>query len=167
MNYTEAKAKIEEYLGMANSIFEGLGIRVNTDIEIAENQISEEESEPLLILGSVALSADELTEDDTFYISVDARIEDGEVDGEMLTEALKDFESRCEAIYERLNPSENKAATIIELGREVDEELERIYQEEVERNERAIMRDLKVAIFGTIATLLFVIAATIISGMSF
>lgn len=162
MNYTEAKEKIDALLTEAKEKLDSLGIAATAETELVENKISETESEPLMILGSIALTMDGLEEDDTYYVSIEARIEGGEVNSEALAEAEPKFKERISAAYERLAASENKRATLLEMGKEVDEEMERIYREEVEREARAMKRDLKIAIIGSAVLVLIVAAAVLI-----
>ena len=163
MTYTEAKEKIEALLTEARAKLEPLGITVSTETELVENRISETEVEPLMLLGAVALTMDGLTEDDTYYVSIEARIEDGEVSDAALEEAVPKFHDRIDAVYERLSAAEDKTATLVEMGKEVDAELERLYEEEVARSERAMKRDLKLAIIGSAAIIILVIVAVILS----
>ena len=149
MIYTEAKEKIEAMLSEAKAKLDALGIDVTCECELVENKISEEESEPLLVLGSLALTMDGLTEDDTYYISVEAKIEEGAVSDEAFDEAVPRFNERVESAYARLADAEDKKTTLIEMGKEIDAELERLYEEEVARAQRAMKRDLKLAIIGT------------------
>lgn len=165
MIYTEAKEKIEALLNEAKAKLEPLGLNLSLETELVENQISETESEPLMIIGSVALTMDGLTEDDTYYVSIEATVEGTEVSDESLEEATPKFLDRIEAVYERLSAAEDKTATLIEMGKEVDEELERLYEEEVARNERAMKRDLKLAIIGTAAIVGAVVIALILSAI--
>ena len=163
MIYTEAKARIEELLDNAKKTLEMDGITVTTEIEVIENKITDTESEPLAVLGSIALSAEGLTEDDTYYISIEAKIEAGEVSSEALEEAIPGFMERVNSAQDRLSAAEDKTATLVEMGKEVDEEIERRYAEEALKRELAMKRDLKLALFGTGAIILFVILMVILS----
>ena len=165
MNYTEAKEKINALLDEAKAKLDTLGILVSTEVELVENHITDNESEPLLILGAVALTMEGLTEDDTYYISIDARIEGGEVEDGALEEATPKFLERIDAAYDRLSAAEDKTATLLDMGREVDEELERLYQAEVEREARARRRDLKMAITGAAVLLLATVIALVIKAL--
>ena len=148
MIYTEAKEKIIAMLDEAKAKLDTLGINVSCEIEVIENKISETESEPLLLLGALALTMDGLTEDDTYYISIEAKVEGGECDAAALDEAAPGFFSRVDAAYDRLAAAEDKTATLLDMGREIDEELERLYQAEVERERMLMKRDLKTAFIG-------------------
>ena len=163
MKYTEAKEKIEALLSEAAAKLEALGITVSCETELIENHISETESEPLMILGSVALTMDGLTEDDTYYVSVEARIDDGEVSDEAIASAEPKFRTRIDEAYERLEAAEDRKAELVNMGLEVDAELERLYEEELARSERAMKRDLMIAAIGTGVLVAAVIIAIIIS----
>ncbi len=163
MNYTEAKARLDALLEDAKRTLDMPGLIVMADTELVENTITPDQSEPLLILGVLALSAEGLGEDDTFYVSAEAKIEGGEVDGEALEEAIVAFNTRLDEAHARLAASEDIAATILDMGREIDEELERIYAEEVAKSERAMKRDVKMAIIGAVGIFAIVILAVILS----
>ena len=165
MLYTEAKEKISAILDEAKAKLDALGITVSPEVELIENKLSETESEPLLIMGALALTAEGLTEDDTYYISIDARIEDGEVDGAAIDEALPKFTARVHEAFERLNAAEDKTATLLEMGREVDEELERLYEAELERERMLRQRDLKTAFIGVGLIVVAAILALIIKAI--
>ena len=165
MKFIEAKAKLEELLESARSALTIDGITTSVELDVTENQISEEESEPIMMLGSVALTAEGFGEEDTYYISAEARVEGGEVDDEALGDAIAKFNTRVEAAVARLNSAEDKPATLLLMGKEIDDELQRIYEEEAARSERLIKRDLMRAIIGSAAILLFVIGAFVISAL--
>ena len=165
MIYTEAKEKIEAALALAKEKLDSLGINVSCECELVENKISEEESEPLLVLGSLALTMDGLGEDDTYYISVEAQVDGGEVNDEALEEAMPKFNERVESVYARLSAAEDKMAALVEMGKEIDAELERLYEEEVARAQRAIKRDLKLAVIGTALLIAAVIVAFVIKAL--
>lgn len=165
MIYTEAKEKITALLNEAKAKLDTLGISVATESEIIENKITDEESEPLLIMGALALTAEGFSEDDTYYISIDARVEGGEVDEAAIDEAAPKFHERVDAAYARLSAAEDMSATLLEMGREVDEELERIYQAEIEREQRLMKRDLKIALMGAGVILLATVIALIIKAL--
>ena len=163
MNYTEAKARLDALLEDAKNTLDMPGLIVMADTELIENTISQDETEPLLMLGVLALSADGLGEDDTFYISAEAKIEGGEVDEEALEESIVKFNTRLDEAHARIAASDDIAATVLDMGREVDEELERIYAEEVAKSERAMKRDVKMAIIGAVGIFAIVILAVILS----
>ena len=165
MKFIEAKAKLEELLEGARAALAIDGITASVELDITENPISEEESEPIMILGSVALTAEGFGEEDTYYISVEARVEAGEVDAEAIEDSIAAFNTRVEAAVARLTAADDKAATLLLMGKEIDDELQRIYDEEAARSERLIKRDLMRAIIGTAAVLIFVIGAFVISAL--
>ncbi|MBR7116164.1 MAG: hypothetical protein IKC87_00435 [Clostridia bacterium] len=163
MNFNEAKKKIDAALGTAEEKLAGLGITVTRELEVTENQISECESETLYIIGSLALTGEGLTEDDTYYLSIEARVDAGEVSEEALDEAIAKFDARALEAYERLSQAEDKLATLVLMGKEVDEELERVYAEEAAKNEKAIKKDLKLAIIGTVGIIVLLVLAVVLS----
>lgn len=165
MKFIEAKAKLEELLGKAKDALTIDGITVSTELDITENPISDEESEPIMILGSVALTAEGFGEEDTYYISAEARIEGGEANDAALEDAIARFNTRLDAAVARLSAADDKSATLLQMGKEIDDELQRIYEEEAARSERLIKRDLMRAIIGSAAILLFVIGAFVISAL--
>lgn len=165
MKFIEAKAKLEELLESAKAALTIDGIIASVELDITENPISDEESEPIMILGSIALTAEGFGEEDTYYISAEARVEGGEVDEEALEDTIAKFNTRTEAAVARLNASEDRPATLLLMGKEIDDELQRIYDEEAARSERLIKRDLMRAIIGSAAVILFIIGAFVISAL--
>ena len=163
MNLNEAKKKIDEALGAKEAKLKELGITVTKELEVTENQISENESEALYIIGSLALTGEGLNEDDTYYLSIEARVEAGEVNEKALDEQITAFISRAEVAYDRLSAADDKLATLVLMGKEIDEELEKVYAEEAAKNEKAIKKDLKLAIIGTVGIIILVVLAVVLS----
>ncbi len=156
MNANEAKKLIEEALGGAADELAAIGVSTLADVEIIENQINDDEAQPIMVFGSLELSAEGLAEDDYFYLSLEAKVIDGEVDGNALTEAVEALPERVRLIKERLEGSENMAEAIRQMSHDADAELEAKYIEQLERENARVKRDLKIAIVA--AVVMFVVA---------
>ncbi|MBR2930807.1 MAG: hypothetical protein IKC32_06215 [Clostridia bacterium] len=163
MKYIEAKERLEALVADAKDKLDIVGVEVTSECEVAENSVSDTEAEPLMILASLALSAEGLSEDDTYYISAEAVVEDGEVNEDALNGAIERFNARVDEAAERLGAAADPKEMLLTMGKEIDEELERIYNEEVARSERAMKKDIKIALLATLALALVVIAAVVIS----
>jgi hypothetical protein len=166
MNVSIAKQRIEDALKAAEATLAGLGINVTSEIEVTGNELDGGEVDVLMILGSLAISADGLTEDDTYYDSIDIKVSGDEVDDNVLENAIAAFGKRVADIKAKLAGAEDPAEAVRAMGLAVDEELETKYREELAREHRAVKRDLKIAIFATAALLIvgliFVIVSSIV-----
>lgn len=156
MNANEAKLQIEEALGRAADELSAIGVSTLAEVEIIENQINDDEVEPIMVFGSLELSAEGLDEDDIFYLSLEAKVTGGEVDSEALAEAISALPERIMLIKTRLEGSEDMTAAIREMSHEADAELEAKYIEELERENARVKRDLKIAIAA--AVIMFIVA---------
>lgn len=165
MNVTDAKLKIEDALATARTELAGLGADIKDELDVMENELKDGGSEVINIIGALALSAEGLTEEDTFYLSIEAKVEGGEVDETLLSEALGAFHERVAKVKDRLAAAENISEAIKEMDREIDEELEAKYREEMERTNKAVKRDLKIAIGATVAIVLIALLFVIVSNL--
>jgi len=165
MNVSKAKEKIENALKFAEMELSGLGINVTSELEVAGNELDGGEVDVLMLLGSLAISADGLTEDDTYYDSIDVKVTADEVDENLLENAVNAFCERVSAIKTRLAIAEDPAAAVKEMGLEVDRELETKYREEMAREHKAVKRDLRIAIIATVGLLLVALAFVVVSSL--
>lgn len=163
MNVNEAKLLIEKTLGDAADKLGEVGVDTLAEVEVIENQINDCEVEPLMVFGSLALSAEGLSEDDIFYLSIEAKVRDGEVDAEALDEAVAALPERVELIKARLSGKENMAEAIREMSAEADAELEARYIEELERENARVKRDLKIAIVAAVVMLIVAVVSVVAS----
>lgn len=163
MNVNEAKLLIEKALGVAADELGKIGVDTLAEVEIIDNRINDDEVEPLMVFGSLALSAVGLDEDDIFYLSIEAKVIDGEVDAEALNEAVAALPERVELIKNRLAGSEDMAAAIREMSAEADAELESKYIEELERENARVKRDLKIAIVAAVVMFVVAVAMAVVS----
>ena len=163
MNVNEAKLLIEKTLGEAKDTLNTIGVHTLVEVEVIENQINDMECEPIMVFGSLALSADGVDPDDVFYLSLEARVIEGEVDGEALGEAILPFGDRVEVIKARLDGREDMAEAIREMSYEADCELESSYIRELERENMRVKRDLKIAIVAAIVMFVVAVAMAVAS----
>lgn len=166
MILTDARNKAEAALKTAENTLVGYGLKLVTELEVAENDLGEGESEALLVLGTIALSTDELSEDDTYYISFEAKVTDGEVDDTELEAAIAEFFDKVNSVADRLNMGPDATTVIKVLDREVDEEIEAEYREAVDAAHRAVKRDMKVIIFAIVVLLVVAVASAVISALA-
>lgn len=165
MNVNEAKAKIEAALNAAVAELDGLGASVSAEVEVTGNELDGGEVDVLMLLGSLAITADGLTEEDTYYDSIDVKVTADEVNDTLLDNAIAAFSERVADIKTRLASAENAAEAVKAMGLEVDLELETKYREEMEREHKAVKRDLKLAVFATAALLLVGIVFVVVSAL--
>ena len=165
MKVNEAKERIEVALRAAETALSGLGANISSELEVTGNELDGGEVDVLMLLGSLAISADGLTENDTYYDSIDVKVTDDEVNDALLENAISAFTERVVNIKMKLAAAENVAEAIKAMGQAVDRELETKYREEMEREHKAVKRDLKIAIFATAALLLVGLAFVIISSL--
>ena len=163
MNLNEAKIAIDEALKRAEAQLDIPGLKLTREIEVAENELNDGTTEALMVLGSLAISAEGLTEDDTYYLSIDAKVNAGEVDEALLGKSVAALPERVNAIKARLAEADDVAEAVKAMGLEVDEELETKFREELAREHGAVKRDLKLAIFATAAMLLVAVVFVIVS----
>ncbi len=166
MTLIDARARAEAALKSAEEILTKYGVKLTAELEVAENDVGEGESEALLILGTVAITTDELTEDDVYYISFEAKVTDSEVDEGELEGAISEFLNKVNAVADRLNISTDATTVIKELDREADEEIEAEYREAVDAAHRAVKRDMKVVIFAIVLLAIVAIASAVISTLA-
>lgn len=162
MTLLEARETAEAALKSAEEILKDTGANVLTALEVAENDLGDGNSEALLVLGTVSLTTEELSEEDTYYISFEANVSDGEVNADELNDAIDAFITNATYVASRFNEGTSATEVIRELDREVDERLEAEYNEAVEAAHRATKRDIKMAIIA-IAVLLVVAVACIVA----
>lgn len=157
MRYTEAKERVEALLGEAKAKLEALDVMAIMDVEVAENDLGEGESEVMKVFGSIAVKTPELTEDEVFYLSVDLDVYEDEIDDEVIDGATAEFKEALGELVARLESEEDKTAAIRTLGQEIDAAIEAEAKAELEKADKATKRDLIVAsiALGIIAVVAF------------
>lgn len=165
MILTNAKDRAAAALKNAEDILAGYGVKSTAELEVAENDLGEGESEALLVLGTIAISTEELTDEDIYYISFEAKVNDGEVDDAELEGAIAEFLDKVNAVANRLNMGPDATTVIKELDREVDERIEAEYMEAVEAAHKAVKRDMKVVIFAIVVLLIVAVACAVVSAL--
>ncbi len=163
MNLNDARLKIEEALSSAEAELAVLGILVSGEIDIAENELDSGEREPLVILGSLAVSAEGLGEDDIYYLSIEAKVTEGEVDESELDAAIAAYKERVTGLRARLEGQTDIAEALREAGKEIDEELEEQFRKELEKTDKLVKRDLKIAICATVLMLIAAVVFVVVS----
>ncbi len=163
MQYTLAKEKFDNALKAAEAEFSALGVKVLSELDVVENELDGGESEVIMLFGSLGLSYDGFSEDDVYYLSLEAKVYADEIEDGTVCDALSRFSSEVSGILERLKDSTDPAETLKLLGKEVDEELEREAKEALLRETRAVKRDLIRAIIVTVAVFAIAIISVIIS----
>ena len=146
MTLLEARERASAALKAAEDILKDSGANILTELEVAENDLGDGNSEALLVLGTVALTAEGLEEDDTYYISFETNVNEGKVDEAQLEGAIEAFLATTSEVAARFNEGADAAEVIKELDREVDERLEAEYKAAIEAAHNATKRDIKMAI---------------------
>ena len=166
MKYTEAKQKVEALLADAKARLEAYGVMADSAVEVVENEVEGGEVDILKVFGSIGVGTAELTEDEIFYLSMDLDVYDEEIDDEDYNAAEKEFGEALGELTARLEGADDKSGAIRELGREIDEALERAHREELERTDRATRRDLTVAVIALVALILVAFGCMLISKLA-
>ena len=157
MKYTEAKEKIEALLAESKAKLEALGVTAIDEVEVAENDLGDGESEIMKVFGSIAVKTPELTEDEVFYLSVDLDVYEDEIEDSDVAGATDEFGAALGELIARLEAEEDKSAAIRKLGQEIDEAIEADAKAELARTDKATKRDLMIATIalGIIAVIAF------------
>lgn len=158
MKYTEAKEKIEALLAESKAKLEALGVSAVKEVEIAENDLGDGESEIMKVFGSIAVKTPELTEDEVFYLSVDLDVYEDEIEDSDVAGATAEFGEALGELLARLEAEDDKSEAIRRLGQEIDEAIEAEARAELAKTDKATKRDLIIATvaLGIIAVIAFV-----------
>ena len=113
--------------------------------------------------GVVMIGAPGMSDDERIYISLETDINDDDtVNKEDLDEQAESFRIGLSDIAAALRASEDKAATLSEIGTKIDEKLDEAYAEELAKIDRESSERLKIAIGATLTILLLAAGCIIV-----
>lgn len=159
ISINEAKVYLENEIKKAEGMFESLPVSVKGDVSTTYND-TEAGEELIAMFGAVSISTEELEENEIVFLSLDAEViyspstDTAVVDTTLLDERRDEFFARLSEIRTRLEGSDNVSATIRELNKEMDEQLQKEYEEMLEKLNASSRSNLKFALICTAALLL-------------
>ena len=148
MTISELKSRLNEEMEWAKELFSDIdGIEFSAHVEGAEDSS--------YTFGVVMIGAPGMSDEERIYVSLEADIDqDDNVDGEDFVDQAESFRIGLSDIAAALRASEDKAATLSEIGKSIDEKLDEAYAEELAKIDRESSERLKIAVGATIAILL-------------
>ena len=161
MTVSELKIRLNEEMEWATELFSDIdGIEFSATVEGAEDST--------YTFGVVMIGTEGMSEDEKIYISLEADINaDDTVDETDFEEQRESFRAGLCDIAAALRNSGDKAATLNEIGRKIDEELDRAYAAELAKIDRETKDRIRIAIGATVVLLAVAavcIVAKIIAG---
>ena len=171
ININEAKVYLENEIEKAKGMFENLPVTVRGDVSTTYND-TESGEELISMFGAVSISTEELEENEILFLSLDAEViyspstDTAVVDTALLDERRDELFEKLGEIRTRLEGAENASATIRELNKEIDEQLQAQYQQMLEKLNASSKSNLKFALICT-AALLVVAAICIVINLIF
>ncbi|MBQ8371329.1 MAG: hypothetical protein IJX38_00100 [Clostridia bacterium] len=162
MTVNEAKDIIQAELDEAKSALSSLAITVKDEIQETKND-TDDGTETVFLFGALAIYAEGMKDDDTLLVPLEAELDaDGGVACESLNAARAEFSRKVASIKARLEGASDLSAEITLLSHEVDEELERKYEERLARLNATMKRNIimalaTAAIFAVIAVIFIII----------
>lgn len=154
MTVNELKIELKKEMEWAKELLSDIeGIEYTADVEESEGSS--------YTFGVVMLGTEGMTEEERIYISLEADINaDDTVDEADLKEQVDAFRTGLCDIAAILRGSDDKHATLLEIGSKIDEELDRAYAAELDKINRESSERLWIAI-GATAVILVVAAICI------
>ena len=165
MNIEKAKALIESELKACAALFEGTGVLTDYCVEDTKNDTPDGE-ETVDLFGVISLRAEGADDSGALFVPLNTELDSyGEVKDDLLAESITKFREKLERYRELIAASPDVSATIKELNREIDDELEREYRERLARLDAATKKNLKIAICATVALLAVAAVCFFIKGL--
>ncbi len=162
MTLNEAKEKIQAELDRAKASLASLAVTAKDEIQETKNDTADG-TETVFLFGALAIYTEGMSDDDTLLVPLEAELDaDGGVVAESLDTAAVEFARRVNDIKARLEGAVDLGAEITLLSHEVDEELERKYEERLARLNATMKRNIimalvTAALFAVIAVILIII----------
>ena len=124
MTISELKVRLNKEMEWATELFSDIeGIEFSAHVEGAEDSS--------YTFGVVMIGAPGMSDDERIYISLETDINDDDtVNKKDLDEQAESFRIGLSDIAAALRASEDKAATLSEIGTKIDEKLDEAYAEE-------------------------------------
>ncbi len=180
MKAQEIKARFEEELEKAKASLSEFKVDISANVEVEENELDNvikedimgeddagdapaREVEELVVFAALGLTAEGLTEEDVYYTSMSISLTDGEGAEEDVENAIAEFRASVEHAKEILSTNEDAKEAILALDREVDEKLHKEYLAQVEKTQKAVHRDLKIAVIAAAALTVIAIAIAVLT----
>ena len=156
MTISELKVRLNEEMEWATELFSDIeGIEFSAHVEGAEDSS--------YTFGVVMIGAPGMSDDERIYISLETDINDDDtVNKKDLDEQAESFRIGLSDIAAALRASEDKAATLSEIGTKIDEKLDEAYAEELAKIDRESSERLKIAIGATLTILLLAAGCIIV-----
>ena len=156
MTISELKVRLNEEMEWATELFSDIeGIEFSAHVEGAEDSS--------YTFGVVMIGVPGMSDDERIYISLETDINDDDtVNKEDLDEQAESFRIGLSDIAAALRASEDKAATLSEIGTKIDEKLDEAYAEELAKIDRESSERLKIAIGATLTILLLAAGCIIV-----
>ncbi len=166
----EARAYLDNEMKKAEAMFENLPVTVRCDVSTTYND-TEQGEELISMFGAVAISTDELEENETLFLSLDADViyspstDTAVVDTDTLDQRRDELFGRLLDIRTRLEGSDNVSATIKEINKEFDEQLQKEYEEMLEGLNASSKSNLKFALACTAVLLVVAVICIVINAI--
>lgn len=165
MTIENAKKLIESELVAAAELFRDTAIVTDYCVEDTKNE-TDEGAETVDLFGVISLRTQGGDESGALFVPLNAELDSyGEVDEARLNESISGFRAKMEDYCKRLKEAPNVNEAMAELNREIDEELDRNYREQLARLDAATKKNLKIAIIATVALLAVAAVCFLIKGL--
>lgn len=162
MTISEAKEKIQSRMDAAKAQLDGLGVKLEDEIQQTTND-TPDGPETVFLFGALAIYTDGTEDDDTLLLPIEAEL-DGEggvveasLDGEMAR-----FDKKIQSVKERLSSAADATAAVKELSHEIDDEIEKRYQEKLARMNAVMKRNIRTALIAAAALAVIAVVFVII-----
>ena len=160
MTVNQTKERIEKELLAIKESFGDAAYLVDYSVEVEENNIDGAPVDITCVFGSLSIGPEGSEANDRLYLPLDAELDDDDnIDEEAFEENLEMFKERVEEIKKVILSSDDYKEAVKSIITNFDAEMEKKYQEEIERLNRISRRNLIVA---AIATAIAGVAAIII-----
>lgn len=151
MTINEAKEKIQSRLDAAKAQLGSLGVKLDDEIQQTTND-TPEGTETVFLFGALAIYTDSTEDDDTLLLPIEAELDgDGGVVDASLECEMARFDEKIQSVKERLTGADDATATVKELSHEIDDEIERRYQEKLARMNAVMKRNIRTALIAAAA----------------
>ena len=160
MTVNETKERIEKELLAVKESFGDAAYLVDYSVEVEENNIEGAPVDITCVFGSLSIGPEGSEGNDRLYLPLDAELDDDDkVNEAEFEKSLEIFRERVEEIREKILSSNDYNEAIKSIIANFDLEMEKRYQEEIERLNRISRRNLIIA---AVATAIAGVAAIII-----
>ena len=160
MTVNQTKERIEKELLAIKESFGDAAYLVDYSVEVEENNIDGAPVDITCVFGSLSIGPEGSEGNDRLYLPLDAELDDDDnIDEEAFEENLEMFKERVEEIKKVILSSDDYNEAVKSIITNFDAEMEKKYQEEIEKLNRISKRNLIIA---AVATAIAGVAAIII-----